>query len=776
MIWVKLCLVAALVSILTSCATMPTAQSSIKSIRVVMDNNYPPYAFMDENGDMQGILVDQWKAWETHTNVKVEVVGLHWDKALAGMKAGEFDVIDTIFLTEERAKIYDFTDPYAQINVNIYYPSNFLGLADAGNLKGFRVAVKAGDANADYLISQGVTNLVYYNSYEEIIQAASRKDEAIFVVDEPPAIYFLQKYNIQNDFHYSEPLYSGEFHRAVQKGNSELLALVDLGFSSISKGEYQTINDRWFGKQYPKNLDEIIYYLGIGMALTLLIISILVVFNRSLQVRVEKRTQELEAALSNLKTSEAQFRDSIEFLPIPISISDAEGNILTVNHKFTENYGYTLEDMPTIPEWMLKAYPNPEHREKVVKQWTKDVATARQFEATTPLREYEITGKDGLLHTTEILMRPVKKLWVASFIEITEHKRTEKIIRESENRFRTLFEDSPLPLLEEDYSAAKRYIDQLKNSGIQDLENFFDQNPQETKKLAEMVRIVDVNTAAVKWHGVANKQALQVHLSELIEPGEYRSFTDELMVLIKGAKHYEVSISRPSRNGAQIHLIINGTIAPGYEETWGRVLVSILDITESKQAEENLAEAYDTTLEGWANALELRDKETEGHSRRVTETTVIIARKMGMKESDLLDIRRGAILHDIGKMAIPDEILKKQGPLSIDEREIVNHHPQVAFDLLSKIPYLKKALEIPFCHHEKWDGTGYPRGLIGEDIPITARIFAVIDVWDALSNDRPYRKAWDKDKVIEYLRNESGRHFDPVILKIFLELVEKGEI
>ena len=200
------------------------------------------------------------------------------------------------------------------------------------------------------------------------------------------------------------------------------------------------------------------------------------------------------------------------------------------------------------------------------------------------------------------------------------------------------------------------------------------------------------------------------------------------------------------------------------------------DITERKQAEEKLAEAYDTTLEGWAKALELRDKETEGHSRRVTETTVAMARAMGFSEEELLHIRRGSILHDIGKMGIPDQILRKEGPLTDEERQIVLKHPDTAYNLLKQISYLEKALEIPYCHHEKWDGTGYPRGLKGEAIPLPARIFAVVDVWDALSSDRPYRKAWAREKVIEYVINDSGKHFDPQVVTVFLQLVEKGEI
>ncbi len=203
---------------------------------------------------------------------------------------------------------------------------------------------------------------------------------------------------------------------------------------------------------------------------------------------------------------------------------------------------------------------------------------------------------------------------------------------------------------------------------------------------------------------------------------------------------------------------------------------SIANLLERKRAEESLAEAYETTLEGWAKALELRDKETEGHSRRVTETTLVVARAMGFDEEELIHIRHGTILHDIGKMAIPDDILRKPGPLTDSERQIVMHHPKVAYDLLVRIPHLKKALEIPYLHHEKWDGTGYPRGLKRDEIPLSARIFAVVDVWDALSSNRPYREAWPKEKVSQYINAESGKHFDPKVVTVFLQLLEQGKI
>jgi PAS domain S-box-containing protein len=183
-----------------------------------------------------------------------------------------------------------------------------------------------------------------------------------------------------------------------------------------------------------------------------------------------------------------------------------------------------------------------------------------------------------------------------------------------------------------------------------------------------------------------------------------------------------------------------------------------------------LGMAYEATIEGWSKALDLRDKETEGHTQRVTELTMRLARRFGMSDTELLHMRRGALLHDIGKMGVADSILLKPGSFTDEERAIMQQHPTYAYDLLSPIVYLRPALDIPYCHHEKWDGSGYPQGLKGAQIPLAARIFAVIDVWDALTSDRPYRLAWTPEQALTYLKEQSGKHFDPQVVEAFLAL------
>ena len=191
---------------------------------------------------------------------------------------------------------------------------------------------------------------------------------------------------------------------------------------------------------------------------------------------------------------------------------------------------------------------------------------------------------------------------------------------------------------------------------------------------------------------------------------------------------------------------------------------------EQKAALE-LAFAYEATIEGWARALDLRDKETEGHSRRVTDLSVRLARAMRVSDADCVHIRRGALLHDIGKMGIPDSILLKPSRLNAEEWEIMSRHPQYASELLAPIAYLRPALDIPYCHHEKWDGSGYPRGLRGEDVPLAARIFAVVDIWDALRSDRPYRPAWSEQQAREHLASLAGTHLDPRVVDEFFRML-----
>ncbi|HET9906748.1 MAG TPA: PAS domain S-box protein, partial [Anaerolineales bacterium] len=207
-----------------------------------------------------------------------------------------------------------------------------------------------------------------------------------------------------------------------------------------------------------------------------------------------------------------------------------------------------------------------------------------------------------------------------------------------------------------------------------------------------------------------------------------------------------------------------------------RAAIAIEDaqlVDELQRSNLELAMAYDATIEGWSRAMDLRDHETEGHTQRVTAMTLELAREMRLDTNEIVHMRRGALLHDIGKMGVPDAILLKPDTLTETEWEVMRRHPALAYEMLLPIHYLKPALDIPYCHHEKWDGTGYPRGLTGDEIPLAARIFTIVDVWDALTSDRSYRKAWSNERTIQYIREQSGQYFDPRVVEAFLSMLER---
>jgi HD-GYP domain-containing protein (c-di-GMP phosphodiesterase class II) len=285
-------------------------------------------------------------------------------------------------------------------------------------------------------------------------------------------------------------------------------------------------------------------------------------------------------------------------------------------------------------------------------------------------------------------------------------------------------------------------------------------------------------------HGFAGKAALERRIIQIpnltqYETGFLRSptFREEGFIAYIGVpliakgnitgvlEIYHRQPLNPSPNGEWMSFM---------ETLAGQAAIAIdnIDLYHSLQKSNlDLVMAYDATIEGWAQALEMRDMGTEGHSRRVVEMTIKLARKLDISDRELAHIRRGAQLHDIGKMSVPDAILLKPGKLEPNEWEIMRQHPVYAYKWLSTINYLKPALDIPYCHHEKWDGSGYPRGLKGLEIPLAARIFAVVDVWDALGSERPYRDAWSEDQVKRYIQAERGRHFDPEVVDAFFEMV-----
>jgi PAS domain S-box-containing protein len=282
--------------------------------------------------------------------------------------------------------------------------------------------------------------------------------------------------------------------------------------------------------------------------------------------------------------------------------------------------------------------------------------------------------------------------------------------------------------------------------------------------------VVSWNTGAERIKGYSADEILGKHFSLFYPPEVVAAGKPELeLVMAEATGRFEEEGWRLRKDGSRFWA--NVIITPMRDDS-GR-LRGFAKVTRN---DIELMRAYDATIEGWAHALDLRDKETEGHSRRVTEMTMRVAQAMRLDANELVHVRRGALLHDVGKLGIPDAILLKPGPLTEEEWRVMRRHPQHAYDWLSPIAFLHLALDIPYCHHEKWDGTGYPRGLKGQQIPLSARIFAAVDIWDALRSDRPYRARWPEARVLDHIRSLSGTHLDPLVVESFLRVARSDEI
>ncbi|WP_232096411.1 EAL domain-containing protein [Denitratisoma oestradiolicum] len=306
------------------------------SIRVVMDDNYPPYAFRDEEGRLQGILPDLWALWETRSRIKVRIQAMDWAKAQQVMRAGRADVIDTMFENEQRRQFYDFSSPYATIEVPIFFHHSISGIVGPDSLKGFTIGVKDGDACIDRLLEYGIVNFRRFPNYDTLIRAAAGHEVRVMCIDKPPALYLLYRFGLEKEFRYSNPLYSGAFHRAVRKGNGGMLQLVEEGFARISTAERKAVEDKWLGAALSSHSRQAFTrYATVFLTVTGLLALILVLWNWQLRRRVAVKTQELTCALASLgeaKSQTEQTRDhleaTLEAIPDLLFELDGEGRYL----------------------------------------------------------------------------------------------------------------------------------------------------------------------------------------------------------------------------------------------------------------------------------------------------------------------------------------------------------------------------------------------------------------------------------------------------------------
>jgi len=412
------------------------APQPFQEITVVSDDNYPPYIFRDRQGTLQGIVVDQWNLWQQKTGIKVNVVGMDWGKAQHFMAEGKADVIDTPFFTEKRAEVYDFTKPYATVEVPVFFDKRIGGITDADSLHGFTVGVKEGDACIEVLQQHGIATLKEFPSYEAVIQAAGAGNIKVFCVDKPPALHYLHKMHLENEYWYTTPLYVGQFHRAVAKGKKELLACVESGFSKITAGEYMAVEKKWMGS--PPLMDSprfrvIVYSAVVALLLAL----VLIIWNRTLRGTVAIRTSQLQSALESLQRSEEEFKALAEDSRDVIMRFDSSFRHLYVNPAVTQMTGIPRE------QFIGKTHRELGFPEDLVQVWERAIGVVFETKRT---HRVELTMANDtcidLVLAPEFGFAGEVNAIVTSARDITERKRAEELLRNSEERLRATLEST----------------------------------------------------------------------------------------------------------------------------------------------------------------------------------------------------------------------------------------------------------------------------------------------------------------------------------------------
>jgi PAS domain S-box-containing protein len=539
--------------VLTLVTPGAVAQGAVETphtIRVVMDNAYAPFAFQSYEGKLQGILIDQWQAWEKKTGIRVEIHALDWGEALRRMRAGEFDVIDCIVETPERRDYFDFTPAYTAIEASIFFRNEISGITDLASLKGFPVGVKVGDQHSDQLKANGVTTMIPFENNDAIIGAAKQHKINVFVVDDPSALYLLNKAGIEGEFRHSAPMFHDELRRAVRKGNAGLLREVSDGFAAIEPAELKQINEKWFGRTI-NWIGRYLTYAGYAVAATFVIIAGLAVWNRALRTKVLQRT----AALSE---SEQRFRRLVELMPVAVYVCDTSGIIQSYNNRAVELWGRKPKSGDTAQRYCasLRLY-SPEG--KLVPHQESQMAEVLRTGVPAHDAEVVIERPDGSCITALVNIAPLRngkgELIGAMncFQDITERKRAEEAVKHAEDRIRLIIETIPTMAWSIRRDGVLDFLNQrwLDYTGLS-LEEAIEE-PTRAVHPKDLSRVME------KWLVVKDtSEAYEDEMRLRRADGEYRWFLVRIAPLLDEQgniiKRYGVSIDIEDRKQAELAL------------------------------------------------------------------------------------------------------------------------------------------------------------------------------------------------------------------------------
>ncbi|MHC1787813.1 MAG: HD domain-containing phosphohydrolase [Christensenellales bacterium] len=756
-----ICAIAVLACLLLIYGAGVSKASSVdmEKITVVMDSNYPPYVFRDDEGDLKGILIDQWALWSKKTGVEAMITAMNWPDALAAMKNGEYNVIDTVFLNEERDVWLDFGAPYVKIDVAVFQDKAIGGITDIRSMRGFAIAAKAEDNSVQLLMQNGIEDIVKYSSYEAIIDAAAAGETRVFVMDEPPAMYFLYKKDIAAQFNRGITIDSGAFHRAVKSGDAGVLRMVEDGFAAISKAEYQAIDEAWFGKPSVwTDAAGYLRYMIMGVSVAAVAILFITVWNYRLRKAVQTKTAELYEEKELMQVTIQSIGDGVV-------ATDIRGNVTLIN--------------PTaraLTGWGDDAINQPVS--KVVCLINSETAAGVKSPVERVLQSGEIAE---LADHAELLSRSGERIPVSDFAAP---------IRGNDN------EILGVVMTLKDFRKEKSYRERIESIMIHDsmtglfnrwyMEETMKRCERDTRSsctliMGDMNGLKLVNDAFGHAAGdVIIKRVAQI-MKQSCGPDDIvgRWGGDEFLVILPraDAQEAEALMARIQAGCAEQSDERNPlSISMGYALKDGETydIRSVLRDAEQWAYRRKLMiekSFRNSMINALLSTLSAKNGETEEHAMRLQDLCARVGAAINISSKEKDEMSLLAVLHDIGKVGINDSTLQKPGPLSPDEWLEMHRHPEIGYRIAQNNIDLAPISECILSHHERWDGSGYPRGLRGEEIPILSRILAVVDAFDAMTNDRVYRKAVCADEAAAEIVRNAGTQFDPAIARVFVEEV-----
>lgn len=755
-------------------SSFPAIQT--RTIRVAADQNYPPYSFIDK-GIPSGFDIEILQAIAEVQNLQLQIEMMPWSEARQKLETGEVDLIAGMSYSDERSKIYDFTIATTQISFDVFTRRGS-SIQSIEDLRDKTIIVQQGGLMQEWLAQQSFPyKLILVEDMPQAIEELSIGQGDCALLNKNQALYLIEKYGTVKVVPAGLSISPQDYAIAVKKGNIELLTTLNEGLNLIkNNGQYHRIHEKWFGIYERASFWKTNWYLFASLGAAIILLASFILWSYTLQKQVEKRTHDLAL-------SEERYRLLIENATEGILVI-TNNQIILANPYAAKLFHKPVEELLHKDLHELIHLKDREKLRRVLEACLQETGTTQEY--TLRLNSSTPT----LLKFFSVGIRWMEQPAILSlFYDITQEKRIEQDLQKQITQLDILRAidisiTNGMPLTATLQLLCEKLVETLKVDSADILVLNEEQNRLYYFAETGFRNPTPPNLSIDLDHSYAG-QAIKNRRMVIASSAD--PDMPQLLGCPQRAKEKFVScyvqplLAKGKVNGV-VQIFSRTPLNP--DEEWfdflatmaGQAAIAIdnhLLVTGLQTVNQELSQAYDATIQGWAHALELRSAEADDHTRRLLAMTLRLAQNLGIEPEKMIHIRRGVILHDIGKMAIPDRILLKPGPLSVEEWIIMRQHPQYAYSLLSSIPYLRPALEIPYSHHEHWDGSGYPLGLSKEAIPLSARIFAVVDVWDALTHDRVYRAGWPKKKAMEYIQERSGTQFDPKIVEAFIQMISE---